>query len=442
MVKIWIGTIIKMAISNIAAITNSLITLIEAATDTTVVAEPPIRNNIDGIGIYLYHVVEDAHYKNQTAPGRDNPPVRFTPMALRLYYHLSCSCPTADNTSAALVEQERMSQAMKVLHDYPEITETSQINGDFILPMAIRDRVNRFRIEMQTITPSDAIHFWTAGGDPIKLSAYYEVSVVFLTPEEPQQRAGRVLSYGVNVFTAGTPKLLSSRNQLTFTMPDSSTAQVNLSPAQVPYGSQVTFTGTGLSGNSPTLILSGGQLSAPVRTDAWSVSATGSEVQAIVQTTAISTENNSVVNIIPGVYAAKFQISRQIRLPNGDFRMVRYDSNRCPFTVTPSIDLPIASAVAGIYTITGSFYPTNTSSSPEVEVYTGIYSLRRHVFHEDTDPDLSVGEFEIVDGLNPTDSVQIRLIVHEDLTVGTLVPLRIFINGAESPPVWIIVPTP
>src|SRR5258708_35927801 len=41
------------------------------------------------IGLYLYHITEDAQYKNLAPPGMDQPPVRFRPMGLNLYYQLT-----------------------------------------------------------------------------------------------------------------------------------------------------------------------------------------------------------------------------------------------------------------------------------------------------------------------------------------------------------------
>ena len=56
------------------------------------------------LGVYLYHVSEDPHLKNQTADGSDRRPVRFTPMGLQLYYQVSALGDGADGL-ANLQEQ-------------------------------------------------------------------------------------------------------------------------------------------------------------------------------------------------------------------------------------------------------------------------------------------------------------------------------------------------
>src|SRR6266496_5901054 len=41
------------------------------------------------IGLYLYHISEDPHFKNLAPRSQDEPPVQFRPMGLNLYYQLS-----------------------------------------------------------------------------------------------------------------------------------------------------------------------------------------------------------------------------------------------------------------------------------------------------------------------------------------------------------------
>ena len=82
-----------------------------------------------------------------------------------------------------------------------------------LLPVGERkDNKFRFSISLLPITYNEAILFWTAGESPMKLSAYYELSVVFLEPAPPVSLPGRVLAYGVNVFTEGAPQIIGSQN--------------------------------------------------------------------------------------------------------------------------------------------------------------------------------------------------------------------------------------
>ena len=106
-------------------ITKTIIAVIQNAVDptnTTKVLPELLRNNIPGVGFYLFHVQENSHYKNYPSPGNDTPPVNFTPMSLNLFYQLSANWKE-DDVEDALQEQALMSVAMKALHDNAIITK-------------------------------------------------------------------------------------------------------------------------------------------------------------------------------------------------------------------------------------------------------------------------------------------------------------------------------
>ena len=47
--------------------------------------EPEALTEDNSIGIFLYHIAEDPHYKNASPVSIDLHPIRFTPMGLNLY---------------------------------------------------------------------------------------------------------------------------------------------------------------------------------------------------------------------------------------------------------------------------------------------------------------------------------------------------------------------
>src|SRR4030095_16271787 len=247
-----------MAVANIGHVTRAFIDIIQRAVNDSgnwapsppVLPEPPNRIRVDGIGFYLYHVQETAHYKNMPSPGNDIPPVRFTPMPLTLYYQLSANSIRNDGESA-YDEQSMMGVAMKALHDYPFLDDdTKHKNGDPVFSSELTGRDNRFRITIQPIPYGEAVHHWTAGSAPIKLSAYYEISVVFLEPEPVLSYAGRVLTYNTLVFSQWTPRIFSSQNTILYTLPGEATPrQIELHPAQASPGSQIDFIASGIIGN-------------------------------------------------------------------------------------------------------------------------------------------------------------------------------------------------
>ena len=122
----------------------------------------------DGLGLYLYHLSEDAHFKNVPAPGTDMPPIRYAPMALSLYYLLTAHSTSDD----AYLEQQMMGIAVKAFHDYPVIDDSTQINGTPVFlppPAGLQGTNNRLRISLQPILPNDASSIWTAGTSPLQV---------------------------------------------------------------------------------------------------------------------------------------------------------------------------------------------------------------------------------------------------------------------------------
>ncbi|MCD6271870.1 MAG: DUF4255 domain-containing protein, partial [Deltaproteobacteria bacterium] len=195
-----------MALLDISMVTQALIALIResfnlspawSTAPPTISPEPPDRVNGDGLGFYLYHISEDAHYKNLPSSGNGTPPVRYVPMALNLFYQLSASS-SANDGSGALLEQQMMGIAIKAFHDYPSINDTTTINGTTIFPALLRGSNNCMKIVLQPVLPNEAVNYWTAGTSSLNLAAYYQVYVILLEPEQIQSRSGRVLAYGVH----------------------------------------------------------------------------------------------------------------------------------------------------------------------------------------------------------------------------------------------------
>jgi hypothetical protein len=456
-----------MALLDLSLVTKTLMNLLEKVFKTSpewstvdtpsyppISASPPDSLSDGSVGIYLYHISEDIHYKNQPSNGNDIPPVRHAPMALNLYYLLTAKAPQ-DNT---LDEQKMMGIAVKALHDYPLITDSTEIfinstsEYEKVLPDKIQGRDNRLRIVLQPLAHNEAVSYWTAGSSPLRLSAYYQVSVVFLEPEETKTRSGRVLSYGVHTFVEGAPRLDYSQNSLSFSAPGglSEPREVLLRPAQVPVGGQVTFSGAGLTGDTMTLLLKSRIWAEPVEVDsAWRVAAEGDHISVTVQETISGQE------IFPGIYSAVVKVVRHRRLSSGEMRSFEYLSNECPFAITPRIDSIVLPAIADTGSVEGyRFRPyvdiPPTATPPEitslrikaikssVQVYLGSVRL---TWWEDHSRPLAAGEFTVPDPV-AANELQFRLPdpIPDGVAAGDVLPVRIFVNGAESPPNWIVIP--
>ena len=238
-----------MALLDLSSITKALTNLLKyyfmasdiwstMGTSPTISPQPPDELNIDAVGLYLYHISEDNQYKNLSAPGNDIPPVRFVPMGLNLFYQLTAHS-SADETGT-YKEQKMMGIAIKALHDYPIIDDSTAIvdlseTNNTVFPSDLQGNDNRLRIVLQPIAHNEAMNYWSAGNKPPRLAAYYQVSVVLLEPEEIQSRSSRVLTYGVQTFVDGAPRINSCKNTLSFTMAgQTQTRELEVRPAQAP----------------------------------------------------------------------------------------------------------------------------------------------------------------------------------------------------------------
>lgn len=454
-----------MALRDISNVTSALMNLIERSFRVPanwpvmvpvprVMPEAPVRTKTNGVGIFLYHITENAHYKNLPSPGRETPPVRYTSMGLTLYYQLTAYQGNAETEGEqdGLMEQQMLAVAMKALHDYPELTDDSVVEGaldifsvpitDPIFPLDIIGRSNRFKIVYQPIGAQESISYWTTGDSPLTLSAYYEVNVVLLEPETTRITAGRVLDYNVFTFVSGNPKILNSANEVSFVSPaDGRSRTLILQPAQVPPAPailpvdvtpyEVTFKGTDFAGNI-FLRLTYNRWNEPAVTDAaWQVVQTATEYIAVVRETAIVESSGLPVDILPGIYGAQL-VAQSIKIKgDGSTWPIEMVSNVSPFAIVPRIDpIPAPAAPGATATITGYIFTYVVSGAEWVDLSVSV------------GPDVLApvtvapgpGEFQI------TSATTIDYVLPTTVNSGDVLPIRIIANGAESAPQWITAP--
>jgi hypothetical protein len=422
---------------DIALVTETLISLIkkQIATSPEKAKVSPLEvsalpaDKLTGdhtIGLYLYYMTEDPHYKNLESPGRDTPPVRFTPMGLNLYYQLTAHSDIAGGTGAEN-EQTMVGLAMKALHDFPVIDDSTEIAGVKVFPVALQGTDNRFRIVLQPLPHHEAVTYWTAGTLPMRLAVYYQASVVLLEPEPSVSRAGRVLTYGVFSFVRGAPFLEGSRSTITFTIPgESNPRSVEVQPAQAPVTGQLVFFGSDLAGDETTLIISGPKFKDGVDVGSeWGVVASDNQIFAAVALTL------GVDTVVPGTYTAVARVVERRVMPDKTVRDFPKTSNAVPFVVTPRItaiqppDLNQRVLVKG-----GVFQDATGIADDAVEVFVGSNSLPVK-----TGLALNPGEYEVLDAGN----LRFRYPI-PGVASGSTVPFRLIINGAESAPNWVTAP--
>lgn len=447
-----------MAVVDIADITRAIIKVIDESlkisghwpppeTLPAITPVPPNKMKENGLSFFLYHVQENAANKNMLPLGKDQPPIRFTPMGLDLYYQLSANHKSDELEDTDMYkEQLMMSVAMKALHEYPEINDDTVVDPaskPIFEQFSIQGKDNRFKISVQPIPYNEAVHYWTAGQSAVKLSAYYEVSVIFLEPEKSTSRAGRVLTYGTYIFTEGSPQITASYNIISFAIPGQPTVQeIKLEPAQAPAKSLITFLGTGFTGDRIEILLFNSRWSVPAMVDkAWAVAITGgNQIQFTIQETAMLQDRKTTVNVLPGIYSAQVVAVRERTLPSGEVREFRNGSNQSPFTISPRVD-EIKDTTAVSPVVVGNVWTVTTNTIQVTghlfqdalkDLDTQVY-LGENTMTNNPSGTLAAGEFKI----STKDALELNITGR--VTKGQILLLRILVEGAESPPNWITV---
>ena len=265
-----------MSLSDLSTVTQTLTWLLEQACPLTagwpsgggitlsVSPMPPdvvLAGGAAQLGFYLYHVTEDPHFKNQIGDGLGGGRLSEKPLALNLYYQLTAQ--VGETIDGCLQAQTLMGCAMRVLHDYANITDATQVGTTPVLQQfALHGRQNRFRIVLRPVPSDDAVDYWTAGEAPIRMAAYYQVSVVMIEPEPTVTAASPVLEYRSGIFANGAPTLIGSRATASVVVGDETHArQLPLTPAQVTLRERFPAIAPGFEYGDSTFELDGSELS-------------------------------------------------------------------------------------------------------------------------------------------------------------------------------------
>ncbi len=382
----------------------------------------------NALGIYMYHLSEEAALKSQPWPNRPLHPIRYSPMGLNLSYVVCGRSDLSEEGTPNLApfrEQLLMGLAVKALHDNPIIDDDTVVAGVPVMPAAMRGGDNKLRIELRHLAPSEAVSYWTAGTLPLRLSAYYEARVVLLEPEEPPTGGGRVLFYQVLTFLGGLPRLVTSRSLIAFTVPGESTPRtVEAQPAQCAYDTELVLVGVNLAGDRVSLLVRAAGWPDPIEADpAWGVAASGDRVFATVRATV------GPAAVLPGTYSAAVVVVRSFPTPGGPPKEVAQTSNQTPFTIIPGVTALSTVSANGVFTITGGTFQHPQLPPEAVRAFIGDAQLV-----SGTGGALGPGEFAVLDATH----------IEARLPAGSLpgrpLPVRILINGAESPPRWVTAP--
>jgi hypothetical protein len=399
---------------------------------------PPDQVNADrALSFYLYHVREDAHTKAQDWEVSDaHVPQQFKPMGLTLYYVM---CPRSNMSlipERTYAEQLIMGLAVKTLHDFPVIDDSTFMLDRSavlqpVLDSKLRNRRNKLRVLMQPTPNAEAMQFWQAGSQPLRMAAYYEVNAMLLEPEVAKSRRTRVSLVGVHPILRGQPLIEGTRNRLSFLVPgelDPRTAEC--SPAEVSLGEILDVFGADLKGDVTALLLSHTDFAEPIPVDpAWQMQSNGSLLSVEVQAS-IATSGGPQA-LLPGVYGAIVRTTARRNLPNGTQRDFDSFSNEAAFAITPKVlgISALAADLSGTVTVDG-FVPALLANGA-LALFAGAEKLQRIPVGP-----LAAGQFFTEPG--PSQVIQFRL--PSATLPETAVPLRLVVRGAECAPRWSVTP--
>lgn len=448
-----------MALIDLSLVTSGLMKLLEdninkvidTGANVTVSAEPPdkVGSVTNKLSLYMYHVSEEAHYKNFEGPGGDyGRNIARTPMGLCLYYVLTAHHESSEPEFDPLTQQRLMGYALKTMHDYPLIVDSTTIDDVPILPAGLSGADNPVQVIMRPTAPEDAVAFWGAEDQrTARLSAYYEVRVILLEPDLPTTLVAPVLSLGTYLYQLGTPHLESTSCELPFVLPSTAggatqivtatPARVTADPGETPTQNQVIFAGQNLAGGirrqlwlrSPLFI--DGPL--PVDLDilanttaGWSLSvSTDRLVLEIADTlTYLVGIVETPIKLLPGIYTAFLRVTVQERMVGGSLVPITNDSNEVALAVIPRIANDAVDTMTDYVTLT-------LANTFDLEL-----------------PDLAIqlfcdGEVYLPGALTTAGNYDITgtntLVFHAHFLTDEdgAHAVRLIINGAESAPYWV-----
>jgi len=445
-----------MPTTDLSLITSSLITLLKdgmtvlLGSTPGVVAQSPDKvstSAMNTLSFYLYHIREDPYYKNALPEGGGQGPINRVPLALNLFY-VATSHHYADNVPDPATEQKLLSAALKTLHDFPNIDDTTTTPGaapKTVLDVNLRGNGNHFDVILRPVGPEECISFWN-GDDArlIRLSAFYEVRVVLLKPETPTELPGYVLTLGNYIAPKNALYIDHTENEVAFTVPGLEEQTITASPARVPLvdgENSLTIRGSGFSGGQ--IVLRSSTFTSapdnqiivdPALNPLWSVKVTPQTITALAQSTVIDASLGSV-DLLPGLYSVSVRVSTTYKLPGGLTKELTTTSNEAPLTLTPFIvsDGGVGGAqppVPVVLTTSGMTDLTDTALDGAISVVVAgqTYALATNA------GDPGIREFKV------NNAAQITIGAHFGSDDAGLYPIRLLVRGADAPPYWIEVP--
>jgi hypothetical protein len=203
----------------IAGVSSTLKTLLrdrmtESPLDITIAPPDVMVDSISGrrINLYLYHVSENPHLRNQEIPGEGYPGAYGNPpLSLNLHYIFTAFGTKETGPDADLEAQQILGDAMRVMHDTGIITsdlveEKKPAPKPHILDPSLLGEFEQVKLTFQPAGLDEISKIWTALPNVnFRRSVLYEVSVVQVQSRKPRSIALPVKANRVYALPIRTP---------------------------------------------------------------------------------------------------------------------------------------------------------------------------------------------------------------------------------------------
>jgi Pvc16 N-terminal domain len=434
----------------------------------TISTLPPeqVQGAANMLSLYCYHVSPDGSNRYRPRQPTGPRPIATSPLTLILNYILTAH--TVVNTEFdALAEQRLLGYAMKTLHDFPVIDDSTRVDGQIVLPDEIRGQNNSFSITQLQLTAGEALNFWANESQiTVKPSCYYEVAAAELAPEPPTRLPGIVLSIGAFVLPKNSPALAATTSTLAYTLPASQgggAASLTASPARVgpvtaapPPANRMRLTGQALgAGQAQTLQIAhpfwtrqfpGGRVPVDLGLNAglgWAIEFADDAVEVTLGDDLRATSQGGGADVdlalYPGTYLASWQIARRFER-EGVTETLAERSNAVPFTVYPRItgfardngSGQVTLSFGGSWLLTrGRPAPADPTEAPELDILLAVDG-RSYRLTTGAAP-AAAGTFVIADHA-------LTYAPFPEANAPGERAIRVVIDGADSQPFWIVLP--
>lgn len=418
------------------------------------------------LSLYCYHVAPDgANRYRPRQPGGPRP-IATSPLSLNLTYIVTAHTVVGTDFDA-LAEQRLLGYAMKTLHDFPVIDDTTRVDGQIVMPDEIRGQANVFNIVQLQLTAGEALNYWANETQTtVKPSAYYEVNAAELQPEPPARLPGVVLQIGSFVFPKDTPAIAGTSAEVAYARPPGQgggAATLTASPARVgpvtavpPPANVMRLSGRAFTaGDAGRLFLAhplwartfpGGRVAVdPALNGAlgWQVAAAADRVEVTLGNAlrAVPPGGGAAVDLplYPGIYLADWEITRRFDT-GGATQALAERSNASAVMVCPRILGALRDGATGRVTLDfggdwlltrGRPAPPDPTTAPELDI---LLSVDGRTYA------LAAGALPALPGTFTLADHALTYAPWPEADAPGDHAIRVVVDGADSQPFWVTVP--